>query len=64
MWYTDKLSSLRTLLDVHDEFLLALLESTPLAIKFSLCFRQRALVLAQALGGGDGASKECFLNIK
>jgi hypothetical protein len=40
------LASLCALLDVHDQFLLALLEFTSFAVELTLSFRKRALVLA------------------
>jgi len=58
------LSRLCTLLDVHDELLLALLELRALAVKFALRLCQRALMLAQTLRWRDGAAKERFLRLK
>ena len=58
-----ELSRFCTLLYVHDELLLALLELCALAIELALRFGERALVLAQPLCGRDGATKECFLGI-
>jgi hypothetical protein len=56
------LSRLGTLLDVHDELLLALLELRALAIEFPLRLCQRALMLAQTLRWRHRTTKERFLN--
>ena len=58
------MSRLGTLLDVHDELLLALLELRALAVKFALRLCQRALMLAQTLRWRHGAAKERFLTIE
>ena len=58
-----KLPRLGTLLDVHDELLLALLELRALAVEFALRFCQRALMLAQTLRWRYGATEEGFLTI-
>ena len=49
------LASLRTLLDVHDELLLRLLQLRALAVKLALRFREGALVLPQPLRRSDCA---------
>ena len=58
------LSRLCTLLDVHDELLLTLLELRALAVEFPLRFCQRALMLAQTLRRCHGATEERFLRSK
>jgi hypothetical protein len=58
------LSRLGTLLDVHNELLLALLELCALAVEFALRLCQRALMLAQTLRWRYGATKERFLTIE
>jgi hypothetical protein len=55
------LSRLGTLLDVHDELLLALLELCALAVEFALRLYQRALMLAQTFRWRYGATEERFL---
>jgi hypothetical protein len=57
------LSRLCTLLNVHNELLLALLELCALAVEFALRFCQRALVLAQTLRWRYGATEERFLRL-
>ena len=56
-----KLSRLGTLLDVHNELLLALLELCALAVELALRLCQRALVLAQTLSWRHGTTEERFL---
>jgi hypothetical protein len=58
------LSRLGTLLDVHNELLLALLELCALAVEFALRLCQRALMLAQTLRWRYGATEERFLAIE
>ena len=58
------LSPLCTLLDVHDELLLALLEFCALAVEFALRLCQRALMLAQTLRWRYSATEERFLRLK
>jgi len=58
------LSRLGTLLDVHNELLLALLELRALAVEFALRFCQRALMLAQTLRWRYCATEERFLRLK
>jgi hypothetical protein len=58
------LSRLGTLLDVHNELLLALLELRALAVEFALRLSQRALMLAQTLRWRYGATEERFLTIE
>lgn len=58
------MSRLSTLLDVHDELLLALLELCALAVEFALRLCQRALMLAQTLRWRYGAPEERFLRWK
>lgn len=55
------LSRLRTLLYVHDEFLLLLLELSALAIQLALRLREGALMLTQTLRRGHRSTKERFL---
>lgn len=57
------LASLCALLDVLDELLLAVFQFGALAVEFALRLGERALVLAQTLGGRDCAAKESFLDI-
>ena len=56
-----KLASLCALLDVHDEFLLALLQLCAFPIEFSLRFGERALVLAQTLRWSNSTAEQGFL---
>ena len=58
------MSRLGTLLDVHNELLLALLELCAFAVEFALRFCQRALMLAQTLRRRYGATEERFLRLK
>jgi hypothetical protein len=58
------LSRLGTLLDVHNELLLALLELCALAVEFALRLCQRTLMLAQTLRWRYGATEERFLTIE
>lgn len=58
---THHLASLRALLDIHDELLLALLKLCPFPVQLTLRFREGALMLAQTLCWGDRSAKECFL---
>lgn len=55
------LSGLCTLLDVHYELLLLLLELRPLTIELALRLREGALMLTEPLCGRDGTAKEGFL---
>ena len=55
------LARLCTLLDVHDELLLLLLELCALAVELALGLCEGALVLAEPLRGGDRAAKERLL---
>ena len=55
------LSSLRTLANILNELLLALLKLGTLAIQLPLRLCERALVLAQALRGRDRAAKQSLL---
>jgi hypothetical protein len=55
------LSRLGTFLDVGNELLLALLQLCTLAVEFTLCFRQGALMLAQTFRWRYGATKQRFL---
>ena len=59
----NQLSSFGALFDIHDEFLLALLELCAFAVKFSLSFGQWTLVLTESLCGSDCATKESLLGI-
>ena len=59
---THHLAGLCTLLDVHDELLLLLLELCALAVELALRLGEGALVLAEPLRGGNGAPKECLLD--
>ena len=58
------MSRLGTLLDVHNELLLALFELRALAVEFALRLCQRALMLAQTLRWRYGATEERFLTIE
>lgn len=58
---TNKLPRFSTLLDVHNELLLALLELGAFTVKLALRLCEGALVLAQSLGGGHRATKQGFL---
>lgn len=55
------LTSLSTLLDVHNELLLLLLELGALTVELALRLCKGALVLPKPLGGSDRAAKEGFL---
>ena len=55
------LACLCTLLDIHDELLLLLLELRPLPVQLALRLGEGALVLPQPLGGRDCTPEEGFL---
>lgn len=59
----NQLSSFCALFDVHDDFLLALLELCAFTVKFSLSFGQWTLVLTESFCGSDCATKERLLGI-
>jgi hypothetical protein len=59
----NQLSSFGALFDIHDEFLLALLELCAFTVKFSLSLGQCTLVLTKTLCGCDCATKESLLGI-
>ena len=60
----NQLSGFGALFDIHDEFLLTLLELCAFTVKFTLSFGQGTLVLTESLCGSDCATKESFLVVK
>ena len=59
----NQLSRFGALFDIHDEFLLALLELRAFTVKFSLSFGQWTLVLTESLCGSNCATEESLLGI-